>query len=650
MPKHLIICDCLGSQSIDADGLSNATGLSCSRLHTALCTTQIDLAAKAIESGDAIIACQQERSRFEELAHDLEADIPGFVDLRDRAGWSADTADKLPKMAALAAEALLPVAEGKSLDVVSEGICLIIGPGAVALEAARKLKDILSLTVLLTDETAPERETGFDIVRGRIEMARGALGGFDLTFDALQEIEPGGRGAAVFSPPKSGASSQCDVIIDLSGNPPLFPAPEKREGYLRADPSYSPAVADVILQASQMVGTFEKPLYVRLEPSLCAHSRAEKPACSNCLNACPTGAITSAGEHVAIDPMICAGCGACSALCPSGAISYDAPTVDTVFRRVQVLASTYRKEAGSVPRLLVHDDGHGDQMISLSARHGRGLPADVIPLEVTALAGFGHAEMLAALGSGFSSVSVLLSPRSDRETLARETELANAIAGTKVSLLDVSDPDALSDSLFDAGPADIAHDPILPMGTRRQVARTAAKALAPDATIVPLPETAPYGAVLVDTDACTLCLSCVSLCPSGALAENPDKPQLRFQEDACLQCGLCSNICPEQAITLEPRFNLTDAAFTQVILNEEEPFACIECGSLFGVKSTVERITEKLAGKHAMFSNPKAARMIQMCDNCRIQAQYHSDDNPFAAGERPKVRTSDDYFLKRKDH
>ncbi|WP_433990276.1 Ion-translocating oxidoreductase complex subunit B (plasmid) [Pseudoseohaeicola sp. NH-UV-7] len=650
MPKHLIICDCLGSQSIDADGLSNATGLSCSRLHTALCTTQIDLAAKAIESGDAIIACQQERSRFEELAHDLEADIPGFVDLRDRAGWSADTADKLPKMAALAAEALLPVAEGKSLDVVSEGICLIIGPGAVALEAARKLKDILSLTVLLTDETAPERETGFDIVRGRIEMARGALGGFDLTFDALQEIEPGGRGAAVFSPPKSGASSQCDVIIDLSGNPPLFPAPEKREGYLRADPSYSPAVADVILQASQMVGTFEKPLYVRLEPSLCAHSRAEKPACSNCLNACPTGAITSAGEHVAIDPMICAGCGACSALCPSGAISYDAPTVDTVFRRVQVLASTYRKEAGSVPRLLVHDDGHGDQMISLSARHGRGLPADVIPLEVTALAGFGHAEMLAALGSGFSSVSVLLSPRSDRETLARETELANAIAGTKVSLLDVSDPDALSDSLFDAGPADIAHDPILPMGTRRQVARTAAKALATDATIVPLPETAPYGAVLVDTDACTLCLSCVSLCPSGALAENPDKPQLRFQEDACLQCGLCSNICPEQAITLEPRFNLTDAAFTQVILNEEEPFACIECGSLFGVKSTVERITEKLAGKHAMFSNPKAARMIQMCDNCRIQAQYHSDDNPFAAGERPKVRTSDDYFLKRKDH
>jgi len=42
--------------------------------------------------------------------------------------------------------------------------------------------------------------------------------------------------------------------------------------------------------------------------------------------------------------------------------------------------------------------------------------------------------------------------------------------------------------------------------------------------------------------------------------------------------------------------------------------------------------------------------MIQMCDNCRIQAQYHSTDNPFQGNERPKPRTTDDYFSKRKDH
>ena len=144
-------------------------------------------------------------------------------------------------------------------------------------------------------------------------------------------------------------------------------------------------------------------------------------------------------------------------------------------------------------------------------------------------------------------------------------------------------------------------------------------------------------------------LSCVSLCPSGALGDNPDLPQLRFQEDACLQCGLCANVCPEDAITYEPRLNLEDTALDQVVLNEEEPFACIECGALFGVKSTVERVTEKLAA-HAMFAGGDKIKLIQMCDDCRVNAQYHSENNPFSGVERPRVRTTDDYLSKRRDH
>lgn len=647
--KHLILCDCLGTQAIDTAAIESATGLACSRVHTALCTREIDSAAAALTKGNAIVACQQERQRFEDLALEIQAETPEFLDIRDRAGWSVDPASKGPKIAALAAEALLIRSAPKVRDVISEGTCLIIGPDDIALDAATQLADALSVTVLVKGESTDSPVSDYDIIRGKLTHASGTLGQFDLRFDALQEVEPGGRGMLAFTSPQDGAQTTCDIILDLSGDQPLFSAHEKRDGYVRADPKHAPSVAKAIFEASQMVGTFEKPLYVRLEAALCAHSRAEKPACSNCLNACPTGAITSAGDHVAIDPMICAGCGACASLCPSGAISYDAPPVDDVFRRIQTLASTYRKAGGQNPKLLVHDDTNGAEMIRLAARFGRGLPADVVPFDVTALAGFGHAEMLAALGAGFASVSVLLSPLSDRDTLTKEATLAAAISGRLLPLLDVTDPDALCDALYDAPPVDATQNPMLPIGTRRQVTRTAAKAVSA-AEIIALPDTAPYGAVLVDTDACTLCLACVSLCPSGALADNDDLPQLRFQEDACLQCGLCTNVCPENAITLEPRLNLTDTALTQIVLNEEEPFACVECGNLFGVKSTIEKITEKLAGKHSMFGNPDAARMIQMCDNCRIQAQYHSENNPFAGAERPRVRTTDDYLSKRKDH
>ena len=649
MAKKLVLCDCLGSQSIDASALSDGCGLTCSKVYTSLCMDQADQAAREIAQGDVIIACQQERARFEELAAELDQDVPGFVDLRDRAGWGEGDAG--PKMAALAAEAALPLAMGKSVDVVSEGTCLIIG-GDAALSAAADLCDALAVTVLLDAADLIPADRRFDCVVGGIRSAAGAFGGFEVKFSDLQEVAPGGRGAFSLTDPLRTATSACDIILDLSGGTPMFPAPEKREGYLRADPTHPPSVAKAVLTASQMVGTFEKPLYVRLEPSLCAHSRAEQSACSNCLNVCPTGAITSAGEHVAIDPMICAGCGSCSSVCPSGAIAYDAPPVETVFRRLDTLAATYRKAGGTNARLLVHDADHGMEMISLAARFGRGLPAHVIPLQVDALSGFGHAEMLAALACGFGRVDILMSPRTEPEVIEEQRALALALSGNDdaVHLLHPADPDALCDLLYDKTPAPVTCDPILPLGSRRQITRLATKALQPGADTLPLPDTAPYGAILVDTDACTLCLSCVSLCPSGALGDNPDLPQLRFQEDACLQCGLCSNICPEDAITLSPQMNLTDGAFTQVVLNEEEPFACIECGTLFGSKSTVEKITEKLAGNHAMFATSQAAKMIQMCENCRIQAQFHSTDNPFAAGERPRVRTTEDYLSKRKDH
>ena len=649
MGKTVLICDCLGSQKVDGAALSGATGLTCARLYTSLCDRQIDAAAAAMTDGDVMIACQQEAPRFTELAAEIGAEVPTFVDIRDRAGWSFDTA-AMPKQAALLAEAVLATPQIRTIDVTSEGTCLILGSNQTAVDAALALADTLGVTLLMPPGWAVDLHPGFDTVTGTLVSATGSLGQFDTRMDALQQVIPGGRGPVTLTAPQNGARSGCDLILDLRGQGPLFAADAKRDGYLRADPDSQPAVAAAILAASHLTGTFEKPLYVRLETSLCAHSRAEQTACTNCLDLCPTGAITPDGEHVAVDPLICAGCGACSAVCPSGAISFDAPSVDNTFARLTTLAGTYRKAGGTAPRLLVHDADHGAEMIRLAARFGRGLPADVIPLAVAALASFGHAEALAALGAGFADVAVLLSPKTEAEAPRREAALANAIAGRDaMTLLDITDPDALSDHLYAATAGPVVTTPTLQMGSRRQVARLAARTLQPQADILSLPADAPYGAVVVDTGACTLCLSCVSLCPSGALGDNPDRPQLRFQEDACLQCGLCSNICPEDAITLEPRLNLTPDAFRQVVVHEEEPFACVSCGTLFGVKSTIDAITAKLEG-HAMFSSPDALRMIQMCDDCRVSAQYHSENNPFAGAERPKPRSTDDYISKRRDH
>ncbi|WP_170331201.1 4Fe-4S binding protein [Ruegeria arenilitoris] len=650
MGTKFLLCDCAGTQAMDAEEIASACGTACSRVHSALCTTELEAAASLMRDGDTVIACGQEQEVFRALAEELNIESPGFVDLRDRAGWSEQGANAMPKMAALVAEALLPQPITPSVDVFSEGTYFIIGPGEMCFDLAERLATTLAVTVLVTDDAQP-MSRAYDVVRGQVRSLTGALGGFSLRLDGLQQIEPGGRGAFAWSEPRDGAKSVCDIVIDLTGGTPFVQAPAKREGYLRADPKDAVAVERLAFEAVQLVGTFEKPLYVRMEETLCAHSRAEQVACTNCLEICPTGAITPAGEHVTIDPMICAGCGECAAVCPSTAITYEDPPVSALLSRMHILARTYRRAGGTVPRLLVHD-AHGAEKIRLAARFGRGLPADVIPLELNVISGFGHAEMLAALAHGFARVDVLLAPTTERDALDQELALAQAIAGPgKVGLMDEADPDTMADFLYaQDAPLPLA-DPVLPLGNRRQIARLSAQALNPQAEApLPLPEQAPYGAVAVNTDACTLCLSCVSLCPSGALVDNPDKPQLNFQQDACLQCGLCKGICPEDAIALVPQLDLSDAALSQQVLNEEEPFACVECGALFGVKSTVERIMEKLSGTHPMFATSDKARMIQMCDNCRVNAQFQMQDNPFQSNPKPKVVTTEDYFSKRKDH
>lgn len=649
---RMLLCTCEGTMTVDPDTAAAALGGIDVKTSNHLCTVDLDVAAKSLgDDGTTLIACGQMATLFEELAGEIGA--PGgllTVDIRDRAGWTADPS-ATAKQAALLAEAALPQPSTPVKDVVSEGTCLVLGAPDVTLAAAQALSAQLAVTCILTD--APDDlvpTAAYDVALGRLRSATGALGDFAITIDGYRPMQPGGRGAATFGDAADGAKSTCDIIVDLRGEGPLFPADHKREGYLRADPRDPLAVRTLIAQAMDLQGVFEKPLYIRFEESLCAHSRASRPGCDRCLNVCPTGAITPNGDTVAIDPDICAGCGACAAVCPSGAASYDDPPVGHLFSRLRTLASAYRKAGGTSPRVLFHDPGHGNEMIGLSARFGRGLPADVIPIEVPNVEGVGHAEMLAALGVGFSTVSILPGPRTDLDVPGRELALARAITGdaARLAMLDVTDPDALEQALYGPAPAPMSADPILPLGGRREVTRTAATALTAASEPIPLPAGAPYGAVNVDTGACTLCLACVSLCPVGALGDNPEKPQLRFQEAACLQCGICESTCPESAITLTPQLDLSTMALTHRVLHEEEPFECIECGKPFGVRSTINRIVEKLEGQHWMYTNSDNTKLIQMCDDCRISAQYHQENSPFRMGDRPRPRTTDDYLKDKK--
>ena len=123
-------------------------------------------------------------------------------------------------------------------------------------------------------DVTPRRTNDFPVLKCTIRNASGHLGRFEIAIDDYALPLPSSRAKLVFGPSRDGATSTCDLILDLSGGMPLFPAHELRPGYLRADPRDRAAVERAIADAGGLVGTFDKPRFIHFEESLCAHSRS----------------------------------------------------------------------------------------------------------------------------------------------------------------------------------------------------------------------------------------------------------------------------------------------------------------------------------------------------------------------------------------
>ncbi|OLE17750.1 MAG: 4Fe-4S ferredoxin, partial [Betaproteobacteria bacterium 13_1_20CM_3_63_8] len=449
----------------------------------------------------------------------------------------------------------------------------------------------------------------------------------------------GAIGAIDFERTAKARSDHFDLVLDLD-SVPHFAMHQPPQGYWRPGPDPG-AQADALADMTAAVGEFEKPKYFEYKASICAHSRSQQPGCNQCIDICSTEAIRADGDHIVVEPHLCMGCGACTTVCPSGALTYTVPSVAELGTRVRTMLATYRAAGGRDPCILFHDAA-GNALINSMGRRGPGLPARVIPVLLQHMAATGIDVWLAALASGASNVVVLASGAEAPQyayALERQMAFAESIAqalgyqGPHFKLLRAVDASALATQVWALEPALAVRAPAAFHWTtdKRTTAFLAVEHLmahAPvPATEIALPQGAPFGTIEVNRDTCTMCLACVGACPEGAIIDNAETPQLRFIESKCVQCGICESTCPENAITLASRLLLTPVAKQPRVLNEAAIFKCIRCGKPLGTEKLIGSMLSRLAG-HSMFAEPGALDRLKMCADCRVIDMMKSNLQP----------------------
>ena len=462
-------------------------------------------------------------------------------------------------------------------------------------------------------------------------------------------------GAIDFAREPQTVSETFDLVLDLgvaSERLPFLALHQPPQGYFHV--SDDAALMSAVLKLREMTGEFEKPKFFDYRHKLCAHSRNERIGCHACIDVCSAKAITSeakSGGGIRVEPHLCVGCGACTTVCPSGALGYATPRTDDQGRRLRTMLSAFLKAGGRDPVLLLHSQQAGTRLIGELGRLAatdaavHGVPARVMPVDVWHTASVGIDLWLAAIAFGASQVWVLMTDEEApdyRQAVAEQMAVAQAIlsglgyAGEHLRIVHATDARRLDADLKRPAAQAVAQPgsfsaqadkrATLDLALEHLLAQSRLAA-AVTAVPIPLPKAALFGSITVDTDACTLCLACVGACPEGALADNADRPQLRFIEKNCVQCGLCELTCPEHAITLDPRLWLADAGKARKqprVVAEMEPYACLRCGKPFGTLRAIEAMMVKLAG-HSMFQGAAADR-LKMCSDCRV-IDIHSNAN-----------------------
>ncbi len=565
----------------------------------------------------------------------------------------------------------MPVRVGDLIYIVAET--------PLAFSLAQRLANHARVTLLLEESSDAfdsflPSELPCAVNRGRVTEVRGQLGEFRILVERTQAIDldrcvscmrcvPVCHTQAI-TPGLRLIDSQCDrcgdcltecgevqairiprmdrhvvaadqvVFLGTRELPPRY----RRPGIHHVATARPEDIDRIAFDTMALIGDFMKPEFVKYNIGTCAGGYADLKGCGVCVGACPYDAIQrdplASPSRVKVDPVSCEGCGACISACPTSALKLAEPSAQFIYTKMRALLAPVNGSEEERPVLVFHCPNHGRTALQNARSFAATLPANLLPIEVPCLRYVSEANLLAAFRLGAARVALLGCEEcrhGERELLFEKLDFAKVVlesfglGADRIHLFTTTEAahealNALGRFATEASPFPLKWDGQFPETVEnREIIAEAISTFLHGTGRDPgrAKENTPFPFAWADVRAegCTMCRSCVNICPTHAFKLDDEKHTLEFRYMSCVACGMCETACPESVITLHRDLILDKEAFAYQVMVQDEMVGCLQCGKEYITKRALAAIQAKVGMMEAFLED--RADLLLMCPDCR---------------------------------
>jgi Fe-S-cluster-containing hydrogenase component 2 len=380
-----------------------------------------------------------------------------------------------------------------------------------------------------------------------------------------------------------------------------------------------PCLAPLTQKVSRRALFTLPPIQYQVVASVDGRRCAADTGCSLCVQACPRGALASAGGNIEVRRLGCDGCGNCLAACPKDAIRLPGCSPAEIEAQIgALLTAGSTRSAGDLPeRRVLFTCRKGIPAIAWEGSGGVGASPCWLPVVVPCAGMVPAGWILSLVASG---VPVGLTACGDACFPGQRVAVEERIGycrevlrsfGCLPGLVCLVGPEREPEQNWaeamlrgpDAARSEAAalRTPMFNPAALGQAFRMLKEKYGAPSTLSLEHPGSPAGVVEVDSELCTMCGVCAEACPTGALTIQRDEKQvdLVFDGSRCVACEQCLPVCPENvagAIAVKRSTDFARLTEGPVTLCRDREARCESCGAPVASLSMLSRI-ESLLGE-----------------------------------------------------